>query len=60
MPAGCQVKIVDPLTGELQEPNQVGEIVAKNQTMMKGYLNRPEENKKFFCEDGFARTGDLG
>ena len=27
---------------------------------MKGYLNRPEENAKFFAEDGFVRTGDLG
>jgi len=57
---GVQVKIVDPLTGELQGPNQVGEILAKNATMMKGYLKRDEENKKFFTEDGFARTGDLG
>merc|ERR1712144_19587 len=26
---------------------------------MKGYLNRPEENAKFFAEDGFIHTGDL-
>jgi 4-coumarate--CoA ligase len=26
---------------------------------MKGYLNRPEENTKFFAEDGFFHTGDL-
>ena len=57
---GVEVKIVDPVTGELQGPNEIGEIVAKTSTMMKGYLNRPEENKKFFCEDGFVRTGDLG
>lgn len=25
-----------------------------------GYLNRPEENAKFFGEDGFFHTGDLG
>ena len=57
---GVEVKIVDPVTGDLQGPNKIGEIVAKTSTMMKGYLNRPDENKKFFCEDGFARTGDLG
>jgi long-subunit acyl-CoA synthetase (AMP-forming) len=39
---------------------KVGEILAKTPTMMKGYLNRPEDNKKFFCDDGFVRTGDLG
>ncbi len=27
---------------------------------MKGYLNRPDEDAKFFAEDGFVRTGDLG
>ena len=27
---------------------------------MKGYLNRPEENTKFFGDDGFIHTGDLG
>ena len=58
--AGVQVKIVDPVTGELQGPNQVGEILAKTPTMLQGYLNRPDETKKFFCEDGFVRTGDLG
>ena len=48
------------MTGELQGPNQVGEILAKTPTMMQGYLNKPDENKKFFCDDGFVRTGDLG
>ena len=28
--------------------------------IMKGYLNRPEENAKFFDNDGFVHTGDLG
>ena len=26
---------------------------------MKGYLNRPEENAKFFAENNWYRTGDL-
>ena len=26
---------------------------------MKGYLNRPEENQKFFAGDNWYRTGDL-
>lgn len=58
--AGCQVKIVDPLTGELLGPNCVGEILVKTPTVMKEYLNNPEENEHFFAEDGFVRTGDLG
>jgi long-subunit acyl-CoA synthetase (AMP-forming) len=38
---------------------KVGEIMAKGGIPMKCYLNRPEENAKFFAEDGFFHTGDL-
>jgi acyl-CoA synthetase (AMP-forming)/AMP-acid ligase II len=41
--AGTSVKIVDPETGEVLGPNQVGEILAKSDNIMKGYLNRPGE-----------------
>jgi len=27
---------------------------------MMEYLERPEENKRVFLDDGFIRTGDLG
>ena len=33
--------------------------MVKTDVVMKGYLNRPEENAKFFAEDGFIHTGDL-
>ena len=58
--SGTQAKIVDPDTEEILGPNQIGEIYAKCDLVMKGYLNRPEEDKKFFAPDGFIRTGDLG
>ena len=54
-----EVKIVDPETEELLGPNQVGEIMVKPIAVMKGYLNRPDENKKFFGKNGFIHTGDL-
>ena len=34
--------------------------MVKMDVVMKGYLNRPEENAKFFADDGFVHTGDLG
>ena len=27
---------------------------------MLGYVNRPEENRQFFGDDGFCHSGDLG
>jgi acyl-CoA synthetase (AMP-forming)/AMP-acid ligase II len=39
--AGTSVKIIDPESGEVLGPNQVGEIMAKSDNVMKGYLNRP-------------------
>ena len=54
-----EVKIVDPETGKPLGPNEVGEIMVKAIAPMKGYLNRPDENKKFFAEDGYVHTGDL-
>ena len=56
---GNILKIVDPDSGLLCDTNEVGEILAKCGVNMKGYLNRPEENAKFFAPDGFIHTGDL-
>jgi long-subunit acyl-CoA synthetase (AMP-forming) len=57
---GNVVKFVDSDTGEALGPNQVGEFLVRPPHHMKGYLNRPEEEKAFFASDGFCRTGDLG
>lgn len=37
-----------------------GEVCVKNDTVMAGYLNRQEQTKDAFTEDGSLRTGDLG
>jgi len=36
------------------------EILVKGPTVMRGYHNRPDENKKVFTDDGWFRTGDAG
>jgi long-chain acyl-CoA synthetase len=37
-----------------------GEICVSGPQVMEGYLNRPDETKKVFFDDGFFRTGDIG
>jgi len=54
------VKIIDPDTGVALGANVVGEITYQSDYPMLGYLNQPEENKRFFGKDGFLHSGDLG
>jgi len=54
------VKIIDPDTGVAVGPHVVGEITYKSDYPMLGYLNHPEENERFFGNDGFLHSGDLG
>ena len=42
------------------KPGELGEICVNSPHTMMEYLERPEENKQCFLEDGFIRTGDLG
>ena len=44
-----QVKIADD-----------GEILVKGPSVTQGYLNKPEQTKEVFTEDGFFKTGDIG
>ena len=46
------IKIVNPETNEPCEANEVGEILVKSPVTMKGNLNRPDANAKFFGKDG--------
>lgn len=62
---GVRVEI-DPKTGE-NKPSPdgkstrfEGEVVIYGHGVMKGYLNRPEENAAVFTSDGGFRTGDMG
>ncbi|OEF96917.1 long-chain fatty acid--CoA ligase [Vulcanibacillus modesticaldus] len=51
-------KVVDPATGEEIEQGQIGELVVKSPTVMKGYWNRPEETNEVL-QDGWLLTGDM-
>jgi long-chain acyl-CoA synthetase len=53
-----EVRVVDPL-GKPVPPRVVGEIVARGDTVMMGYWERPEETAKAII-DGWMHTGDAG
>ncbi len=55
---GQEVRIVDE-QGKQLPFGEVGEIVARGDNIMKGYLNREEETKKTL-RDGWLHTGDRG
>ena len=50
-------RIVDPEGNDVAE-GEVGEMILKSESMMKGYWNKPEETAKTI-RDGWLHTGDL-
>ncbi len=55
---GAELRIVDERDNELPV-GEVGEIVARSGTVMKGYWNAPELTAETI-RDGWLHTGDLG
>jgi long-chain acyl-CoA synthetase len=55
---GVQVRVVSLQTGEPVGPGEVGEIQARSESLMAGYLP-PEATRDALC-DGWYRTGDVG
>jgi len=58
-----EVVIMDLKTGKEAAPGADGEILVRGLSVMKGYLNDPEETEKAFVKVGnkkYLRTGDIG
>lgn len=55
---GLEIRVIDDDGHELP-PGEVGEIVIRGGTVMKGYWQRPEDTAKAI-RDGWFHTGDAG
>ncbi|WP_066947968.1 AMP-binding protein [Streptomyces lushanensis] len=67
IPAGAELRIVDPVTREVLPDGRTGEIWVRGAAVAHGYWNRPRESAEVFDARtaagdgrGFLRTGDLG
>ena len=57
-PAGVELRIVDLDSGEVLPSGEVGEIQARSESVMAGYL--PDSASAEVFDDGWYRTGDVG
>lgn len=53
-------RVVDPASGAVLPPGEVGELRAKGPGVTRGYYNKPDETAAAFDSDGWLHTGDLG
>ncbi len=53
------VKVADPVTGEVLPVGQVGELCARGYLVMRGYHDAPEATAAAIDPDGWYHTGDL-
>ena len=54
------VRVIDPDTGALLGPDQIGELCVKGYNIMKGYYKMPEATTEAIDAEGYLHSGDLG
>jgi fatty-acyl-CoA synthase len=55
---GLEIRVVDPVTGDVLREREVGELEIQGTSVTPGYYKRPDVNAELF-HDGWLRTGDL-
>jgi fatty-acyl-CoA synthase len=55
---GLEIRVVDPVTGDVLREREVGELEIRGTSVTPGYYKRPDVNAELF-HDGWLRTGDL-
>lgn len=53
-----EIRVVDENDQDIPY-GELGELLVRGPTTIRGYYQSPEYNKKAFTEDGFYRTGDV-
>lgn len=56
---GVTLRIVDEENIPV-EPEAIGQIQVKGESIFRGYWNMPEKTREEFTADGFFKTGDIG
>lgn len=56
----CELKIVDPESGQTLPLGYLGEICTRGYAVMKGYFNDAAATRSAVDADGWLHTGDLG
>lgn len=55
-----EVKVLEPDSEREVELGELGELVFRGPSVIRGYFEAPEVNRTSFTSDGFLRSGDLG
>jgi fatty-acyl-CoA synthase len=56
----CEIKVVDPETGEVLPLGEKGEFCYRGYQTMLEYFNMPQDTEKTIDPDGWFHSGDLG
>ena len=52
-------RIIDPVTGEVLQRGEIGELCTRGYSVMQGYWNQPEKTAEAIDSEGWMHTGDL-